>query len=119
MRELKLLTKYRHFKNKEYFTLCKSTPVEGDIIANTIGGPCLVCNHTENNNILHIYSLPTGEYVHWNNSCSDELVIYMALYDNFKIYGRPYDMFMSEVDRVKYPNVKQKYRLEEIVEWKL
>lgn len=26
----------------------------------------------------------------------------------------PYDMFMSEVDKVKYPNVKQKYRLEEL-----
>lgn len=116
MRELKLLTKYRHFKDKEYFTLCKSTPVDGDIIANEIGGPCLICNHTENNNVLNIYILQNGEYVHWNNSCSDELVIYMALYDNFKKYGRPYDMFMSEVDRVKYPNVKQKYRLEEIVE---
>ena len=52
MRELKLLTKYRHFKDKEYFTLCKSTPVDGDIIANEIGGPCLICNHTENNKVL-------------------------------------------------------------------
>lgn len=114
MRELKLKTKYKHFKNKEYFTLCKSIPVDADTFSHAIGNPYIVCNHTENNNLLHIYLSPNGEYVHWNKYCSDELVVYMALYDNFKIYARPYDMFMSEVDKVKYPNVKQKYRLEEL-----
>ena len=72
----------------------------------------------QNELVIHgIYKHFKGNYVivedvAIHSEKGEKYVVYRALYGDCNLFIRPYDMFLSEVDKEKYPNVEQKYRLE-------
>ena len=68
--------------------------------------------------VIHgVYKHFKGDYyivegVGQHSETKEKYIIYRGLYGDNELYLRPYDMFLSKVDKVKYPNVKQEYRFE-------
>lgn len=77
-----------------------------------------IVKHFKRELSAHLLAEEPGKYLYeivsWarHSETDERYVVYRALYGTRETWVRPYAMFMEEVDRKKYPGVKQRFRFE-------
>lgn len=129
-RKVKCPCVYKHFKGDYYATMGVSVPRSpGDIARRCEGAVPGSVTTLETlvrifksdyvgeqwmvERIKHYYA--DGEWCHVSDLCPDRLVLYKALYDASGVYSREENMFLSKIDRDKYPEEMQDFRFIEYI----
>ena len=109
---------YKHFKDKYYATMGASTYISIDEFNEMLCQdnikmlklPTMHVSFTEEDKDIVCINYE-DQWYHFD-AYEGVLVLYKSLCDNKGTYARPLKMFLSEVDKEKYPDTSQEYRFE-------
>ena len=112
-RELYVGSLYKHFKGGEYRVLGVTSPHKtGSEVIKRVGQAI----DEENRDVVYdVFQNAKGEYFIFSEDgkiIKTKYVYYIATYGDRHCYLRKYDIFLSKVDKKKYPEVEQEYRFE-------
>lgn len=110
-RELKYPAIYKHFKNKYYATMGISVPINRSI-ERAVDTTLVNVQREDNSALMVLVRDKEGNFYHYKDEEENCLVVYVSLYDEHIPYVRVKEIFLSEVEHDKHPNVIQKYRFE-------
>lgn len=112
---------YKHFKGMDYATMFCSQPISVEELTGhaeklkvgIFSLHYITAIYTEDlESEIYIFKID-DKLCHLSSQEEGELIIYRPLYPfAFSTVARPKKMFLSKVDKEKYPNVEQEYRFE-------
>lgn len=91
--------------------------IKTDVSDRNIGAGDIVCHfkktlHPENPEVKYLYMVDTIAH---HSETNENMVVYHSVENPSKVCVRPYDMFMSEVEKDKYPEATATYRFEKVI----